>query len=44
MKNVIFGMTPCGIIIDVTEERIASIIRAKRINELATTLAITSYY
>jgi hypothetical protein len=44
MKNVVFwDVTRVALVrTDVLEERIASIIRAKRICELGTTLAVTS--
>jgi hypothetical protein len=44
MKNAVFrDATQCGSLrTDVSEERIASIIRVKRIGQLGATLAITS--
>jgi hypothetical protein len=45
MKNTVFwDVARVGLVrTDVTEERIASIIRVKRIGELGTTLALTTY-
>jgi hypothetical protein len=44
MKNAVFwDVTPLALVrTDVSEERIASIIRVTRIGELGTTLAVTS--
>jgi hypothetical protein len=44
MKNVFWDVTLCDSFVrtEVSEERIASITRVKRINELGTALAVTS--
>jgi hypothetical protein len=44
LKNAVFwDVTPCGFVrTDVSEERIASIMREKRIGEIGTTLAVTT--
>jgi hypothetical protein len=43
LKNAFLDVTPCALVrIDVSEERIASIIRVTKTNELGTTLPVTS--
>jgi hypothetical protein len=46
LKNSVFwDVTPCGFVRDdVSEERVVSIIRVRRISKLGTTLALTSNY